>query len=313
MSQDGGHLTDNTIDKLAHELVTLRDLLRYAVSRFGAARLSYGHGTTNALDEAVFLLLESLHLPIDDINPFADARLTFDERKLLLQRIDERIAGRKPAAYIVNRAYIGGIPFYVDERVIVPRSYIGELLLSGRLASDGLGLINEPEDVSTVLDLCAGSGCLAVIAAKLFPHAEIDAADFSADALEVARINIVESGEKSRIELFHGDLFEPIKANRYDLILANPPYVDRDAMAALPPEYRHEPPMALAGGSDGLDIVRRILKEAKQHLNPKGLLLCEIGKGRAILERDYPEIDFFWLDTEESSGEVFCLGTASLS
>jgi ribosomal protein L3 glutamine methyltransferase len=306
-------LSDNTIDKLAHELLTLRDLLRYAVSRFGAARLSYGHGTANPLDEAVFLLLESLHLPIDDINPFADARLTFDERKLLLQRIDERIASRKPAAYIVNRAYIGGMAFYVDERVIIPRSYIGELLLSGRLGSDGLGLIDEPQNIQSILDLCTGSGCLAVIAAKLFSNARIDAADLSADALAVARINIGESGEESRIELFHGDLFEPLQTNRYDLILANPPYVDRHAMAALPKEYRHEPAMSLAGGSDGLDIVRKIVKEARHHLNPKGLLLCEIGQGREILERDYPEIDFLWLDTEESSGEVFCLGAASLS
>jgi ribosomal protein L3 glutamine methyltransferase len=306
-------LTDDTIDKLAHELITLRDLLRYAVSRFGAARLSYGHGTTNALDEAVFLLLESLHLPINDINPFADARLTFAERKLLLQRIDKRISTRKPAAYIVNRAYIGGIPFYVDERVIVPRSYIGELLLSGRLGSDGLGLTAEPQNIESILDLCTGSGCLAVIAAKVFPTAQVHAADLSADALEVARVNIAESGTEHSIELFHGDLFKPIKANRYDLILANPPYVDRDAMAALPKEYRCEPTISLAGGSDGLDIVRKILEQAKRHLTSRGMLVCEIGRGRAILERDYPEIDFFWLDTEESSGEVFCLAAASLS
>jgi ribosomal protein L3 glutamine methyltransferase len=305
-------LTDDTIDRRAAELITLRDMLRYAVSRFRAARLSYGHGTANALDEAVFLLLESLHLPIVDINPFADARLTHDERKFLLKRIDERINTRKPAAYLVNRAYIQGIPFYVDERVLVPRSYIGELLLSGRLSSDGFGIITEPQYLKRVLDLCTGSGCLAVIAAKVFPKAQIDAVDLSADALEVARINIVESGEESRISLFHGDLFAPIEANRYDLILANPPYVDRDAMLALPPEYRHEPPMALAGGFDGLDIVRRILTEAKQHLEPEGLLLCEIGQGREILERNYPELDFLWLDTEESSGEVFCLSAVSL-
>jgi ribosomal protein L3 glutamine methyltransferase len=303
-------LTD-PLDKLAGELITLRDLLRYAVSRFEAAHLAYGQGTANALDEAAFLLLESLHLPIDDINPFADARLTLAERKLLLKRLRERIDTRKPAAYLVNRAYIGGIPFYVDERVIVPRSYIGELLLSGRLHRDGLDLIQEPEAVGRVLDLCTGSGCLAIIAAKLFPAAEIDATDISTEALAVAARNVADSGLQNRIKLYEGDLFEPVAANRYDVILANPPYVDAASVSSLPPEYLHEPQLALAGGRDGLDIVRRILSDARRHLAPDGLLLCEIGSGREILERDYPEIDFFWLDTEESSGEVFCVKPGS--
>ena len=301
------------LDHLAAELVTLRDLLRYAVSRFNAAKLFYGHGTNNALDEAVFLLLESLHLPIDDVNPFADARLTLDERKLLLSRIEERIQNRRPAAYIVNRAYIGGMPFYVDERVIVPRSFIGELLLSGRLAGGGLGLIEEPGSIGSVLDLCTGSGCLGVIAARLFPLAVVHATDLSSDALAVARRNIADTGEESRIELYEGDLFAPLPEGRYDLILANPPYVDEEAMAALPPEYRHEPAMALDGGSDGLAVVRRILAEANERLAPEGLLICEIGRGRALLERDFPELDFLWLDTEESSGEVFCLQAQALS
>jgi ribosomal protein L3 glutamine methyltransferase len=303
----------STLDQLAAELVTLRDLLRYAVSRFSAAKLSYGHGTSKALDEAAFLLLESLHLPIDDINPFADARLTLDERKLLLARIEERVQNRKPAAYIVNRAYIGGLPFYVDERVIVPRSFIGELLLSGRLGGDGIRLIEEPDSIGSVLDLCTGSGCLAIIAAKLFPQAGIHATDLSKDALEVARRNVVDSGEESRIELYEGDLFAPLPAGRYDLILANPPYVDESAMAALPQEYRHEPAMALDGGRDGLAIVRRILGRANERLAPRGLLICEIGRGRAQLERDFPKLGFLWLDTEESSGEVFCLEARALS
>jgi ribosomal protein L3 glutamine methyltransferase len=304
-------VSENPIDKLAGELVTLRDLLRYAVSRFEAAHLAYGQGTANALDEAAFLLLESLHLPIDDINPFADARLTLEERKLLLKRLGERIESRKPAAYLLNRAYIGGIPFYVDERVIVPRSYIGELLLSGRLDRNGLGLIHEPEAVGRVLDLCTGSGCLAIIAAKLFPAAEIEATDISREALAVAARNVAESGLQNRIKLHEGDLFEPVAANRYDVILANPPYVDAGSVSSLPPEYLHEPRLALVGGRDGLDIVRRILNDTRRHLAPGGLLLCEIGGGREILERDHPEIDFFWLDTEESSGEVFCVNTGS--
>ena len=303
----------SSIDHLAAELVTLRDLLRYAVSSFNAAKLSYGHGTDNALDEAAFLLLESLHLPIDDINPFADARLTLEERKLLLSRIEERIQNRKPAAYIVNRAYIGGMPFYVDERVIVPRSFVGELLLSGRLGSDGLGLIENSDSIGFVLDLCTSSGCLAIIAAKLFPQARIHATDLSKDALEVARRNIADSDKENRIELYEGDLFAPLPKGRYDIILANPPYVDEAAMAALPPEYRHEPAMALDGGRDGLAIVHRILAGANERLAPRGLLICEIGRGRALLERDFPELDFLWLDTEESSGEVFCLHSSDLS
>jgi len=303
----------SSLDTLASELLTLRDLLRYAVSRFNGAKLAYGHGTSNALDEAAFLLLESLHLPIDDINPFADARLSLDERKLLLARIDERVSSRKPAAYIVSRAYIGNMSFYLDERAIVPRSFIGELLLSGRLGSDGWGLIEDHAAISSVLDLCTGSGCLAVIAAKLFPCALVHATDLSSDALEVARRNVAESGEESRIELYEGDLFAPLPKGRYDLILVNPPYVDEEAMAELPPEYRHEPAMALDGGRDGLAIVRRILAGVKNRLTPDGLLICEIGQGRELLQRDHPDLDFLWLDTEESTGEVFCLKAGALA
>jgi ribosomal protein L3 glutamine methyltransferase len=297
---------------LAQELITLRDILRYAVSSFSEARLSYGHGTPNALDEAVFIILESLHLPIGDINPFADARLTLAERRMLLTRIAERITTRKPAAYLLHRAYMGAEAFYVDERVIVPRSFIGELLLSGTLTGEASSLIPDPAAISTVLDLCTGSGCLAVIAAQRFPAAEIHAADISADALAVARINIAERGLESRITLFQGDLYQPLGQNRYDLILANPPYVDAAAMASLPPEYRHEPKTALAGGIDGLDTVRRILSGAPLHLSASGMLVCEIGRGRETLERAYPHIPFLWLDTEESEGEVFCIAAEDL-
>jgi ribosomal protein L3 glutamine methyltransferase len=297
---------------LAQELITLRDILRFAVSSFNEARLSYGHGTANALDEAVFIILESLHLPIGDVNPFADARLTLAERRMLLTRIAERITTRKPAPYLLHRAYIGTEAFYVDERAIVPRSFIGELLLSGTLTGEASSLIPDPAAISTVLDLCTGSGCLAVIAARRFPAAAIHAADISADALAVARINIAERGLESRITLFQGDLYQPLGQNRYDLILANPPYVDAAAMAALPPEYRHEPKTALAGGIDGLDTVRRILSGAPLHLTASGMLVCEIGRGRETLERAYPHISFLWLDTEESEGEVFCIAAEDL-
>jgi ribosomal protein L3 glutamine methyltransferase len=305
-------VTENATDHLAQELTTLRDILRYAVSRFSEAGLSYGHGTLNALDEAVFLILESLHLPIGDVNPFADARLTLAERRMLLARIVERIATRKPAPYLLRRAYIGAEAFYVDERVIIPRSFIGELLHSGTITGEVSSLIPDPAGISSVLDLCTGSGCLAIIAAQHFHLATIHAADLSKEALEVARMNIAQRGLESRITLFQGDLYGPLGTNHYDLILSNPPYVDAAAMTALPPEYRYEPEMALAGGVDGLDIIRRILSHAPLHLTASGMLVCEIGHGRAILERDYPHIPFLWLDTEQSQGEVFCVAAEDL-
>jgi ribosomal protein L3 glutamine methyltransferase len=248
---------------------------------------------------------------VDDINPWLDARLARPEREALLARIGARIQTRKPAAYLTGRTYIQGIPFHVDERVIVPRSYIGELLFSDLIGGDGFTIIADPSAVSRVLDLCTGSACLAILAAKVFPNASIDAVELSQAALAVARINVAESGESERIQLLEGDLFQPVGKERYDLIIANPPYVDAEAMAALPPEFQHEPALALDGGEDGLDIVRRILAEAPRHLNPGGGLLCEIGRGREILVDDYPELDFFWLDTAESEGEVFWLAASA--
>jgi ribosomal protein L3 glutamine methyltransferase len=291
----------------AADLITLRDLLRFAVSRFTEAGLAFGQGTTGAVDEAAFLILESLHLPVDDINPWADARLTVPEREMLLARIEERVVSRKPAAYLTGKAYIQGVPFHVDERVIVPRSFIGELLFTDLFGGDGFTLVPDVTAVGRALDLCTGSGCLAILAARIFPNAEVDAVELSPQAIEVARANIADSGFADRLNLFQGDLFQPVASERYDLIITNPPYVDAEAMDELPPEFRHEPAMALDGGEDGLDIVRRILAEAPRHLNPGGGLLCEIGRGREILEDDYPELDFFWLDTEESAGEVFWL------
>lgn len=294
------------------ELVTIRDFFRFAISRFNAAGLAFGHGTTNALDEAAFIVLEALHLPIDKLDPFLDAKLTLPERQRLATLIEARITTRKPAAYLLGRAYVGGIPFHVDERVIVPRSYIGELLAGDVFTGVTGEMLGDPAQVARVLDLCTGSGCLAVLAAMAFPQAEIDAVDLSAAALEVARRNVEESGYADRIRLVEGDLFGPLGAERYDIILTNPPYVDAEAMAGLPPEYRHEPALALAGGQDGLDIIRRILGHAAAHLTEAGGLLCEIGTGRDRLEADFPGLPFIWLDTEDSSGEVFWLAAAAL-
>ena len=286
---------------------TLRDFFRYAVSRFNAAGLAYGHGTDNALDEAAFLLLEALRLPIDRLDPFLDARLTEQERARLHELIDARIETRKPAAYLLGCAYMHGSRFHVDERVIVPRSYIGEIIF-GEAVQGATPALFDPREVHQVLDLCTGSGCLAILAAEAFPHAVIDAVDLSPDALEVARWNVRESRHAARITLIEGDLFVPVHGTRYDLILANPPYVSAAGMAALPPEYRHEPGLALSGGGDGLEIVRRILHEAPAHLGANGGLLCEIGTGRALLEAEFPRLPFTWLDTEASRGEVFWLG-----
>jgi ribosomal protein L3 glutamine methyltransferase len=294
---------------ITDEFLTIRDMLRYAVTRFNASGIAFGQGVSNAVDEAAFIILESLHLPVEDINPWLDARLTDDERTILAKLIDNRIFTRKPAAYLLNKAYVQGIPFYVDERVIIPRSFIGELLFSDTFED----LVPEPAAITRVLDLCTGSGCLAILAAMVFPNARVDAIDISGDALEVARKNIEEHALESRITLYEGDLYKPLKNQRYDLILTNPPYVDAEAMDRLPPEFRHEPQLALAGGDDGLDLVRRILGGAPKFLAPEGALLCEIGRGRAILEHDFSDLEFLWLDTEESSGEVFWITREGLT
>ena len=285
-------------DERLADFATLRDVFRYAVSRFNAADLAYGHGATNAVDEAAFIVLEGLRLPIDALDPFLDARLTRAERSRLLALIDARVATRQPAAYLLNRAYIQGVPFYVDERTIVPRSFIGELLFAG-LVGDGAP-IDDPDAVARALDLCAGGGALAILAARVFPHASIDAVELSPDALTVARRNVDEHRLADRVKLHQGDLFAPLGAQRFDVILANPPYVDAESLADFPPEYAAEPRLAHAGGRDGLDVVRRILAEAGAHLTQEGLLVCEVG---------------LWLETEESEaeGEVFVLSAADLA
>ncbi|MGY4422621.1 ribosomal protein L3 glutamine methyltransferase [Bradyrhizobium sp. JR6.1] len=297
----------------AGELHTLFDFLRYAVSRFNAAKLVFAHGTTDPVAEAAFLICETLHLHPDQFETFATARVTIAEGKLILDLIERRIATRKPAAYLVNKVYMRGLPFYVDERTIVPRSFIGELLDSHFGGDDdGTSLIGDPEQVESVLDLCTGSGCLAILAARHFANAAVDAVDISKDALEVAARNVADHGLDDRLTLHRGDLFKPLGDRRYDLIISNPPYVDAEGMAALPRECRAEPKIAFDGGADGLDIVRRLLDEAKRHLTPQGGLLCEIGRGRDNLEAAYPNLPLLWLDTEDSEGEVFWIAAADL-
>ncbi|MEZ5821181.1 MAG: 50S ribosomal protein L3 N(5)-glutamine methyltransferase [Bradyrhizobium sp.] len=297
----------------AGELPTLFDHVRYAVSRFAEAGIVFAHGTTEPIAEAAFLVTESLHLHPDQFEQFAHARVTSAESRKILGLIERRIATRKPAAYLVNRIWMRGLPFYVDERTIVPRSFIGELLDSHfGDGEDGASLIGDPAEVNSVLDLCTGSGCLAILAARHFPNATIDAVDISKDALAVAARNVGDHGLDHRITLYRGDLFTPLGSKRYDLIISNPPYVDAEGMAGLPPECRAEPKLAFDGGDDGLDIVRRILTEAKAHLAPQGGLLCEIGRGRDNLEAAFPQLPLLWLDTEDSEGEVFWIAASDL-
>jgi ribosomal protein L3 glutamine methyltransferase len=311
----GGRAAPASPRLAAAELKTLLDFVRYAVSRFVEAKLVFAHGTTDPVAEAAFLVCATLHLDPDQFETFAAARVTAAEARQILDLIARRIATRKPAAYLVNKIYLRGLPFYVDERVIVPRSFIGELLdqhFSGHDAAEGVALIDDPASVYNVLDLCTGSGCLAILASRHFPNALIDAVDISKDALEVAARNVADYDLEDRVSLRRGDLFKPFEAKRYDLILCNPPYVDAEGMAALPRECRAEPKLAFDGGADGLDIVRRILAGAASHLTPQGGLLCEIGRCRPALEAAFPELPLLWLDTEDSEGEVFWINAADL-
>ena len=297
----------------AGELLTLLDFVRFAVSRFVEAELVFAHGTTDPVAEAAFLVCETLRLHPDQFEAFATARVTAAEGKQILGLIERRVTTRTPTAYLVNKIYMRGLPFYVDERTIVPRSFIGELLDShfggqeneGDEDVTGGSLIPDPAAVENVLDLCTGSGCLAILASRRFPNAEIDAVDISKDALDVAARNVADYGLQHRLTLHRGDLFKPLGDTRYDLIISNPPYVDAEGMASLPRECRAEPKLAFDGGADGLDIVRRILDQAKPHLTPDGGLLCEIGRCRPALEAAYPQLPLMWLDTEDSEAEVF--------
>ncbi|GJG95566.1 50S ribosomal protein L3 N(5)-glutamine methyltransferase [Cupriavidus pauculus] len=282
-------------------LQTVRDLLRLAVSRFTAARLSFGHGSANAYDEAAYLVLHTLNLPLDTLDPFLDARLLPEEVDAVLKVIDRRVTERVPAAYITHEAFMHGLRFYVDSRVIVPRSFIGELL------QDGLEpWIGDIEQIGPVLELCTGSGCLPIIAAHVWPNANIDAVDISSDALAVARRNVADYKMEGRISLYEGDLYTPLPSGTtYDVILTNPPYVNEQSMRELPAEYLAEPRLALAGGDDGMDVVRGIIAGAKKRLNPGGVLVVEIGNERKYVEAAFPDLDIVWLSVSAGDDQVF--------
>jgi ribosomal protein L3 glutamine methyltransferase len=305
-STDPQKTPKNTENK-ASAVRTLGNFVEFASNAFRESGIAFGHGTDNERDEAAFVALEGLGLPIDDLDGNWDRILNDGEREKLLGITNARIETRKPASYLLNKAYIQGLPFYVDERVIVPRSFIAEILCH----ENGFSGIPDYESVKSVLDLCTGSGCLAILAAYLFPNAKVDAVDLSKDALDVARRNVSDHNLTKRVTLYEGDLFAPIQGKTYDIILTNPPYVDKEGMDALPAEFRHEPAMALAAGDDGMEIVHRIMTEAKPHLNDGGGMMCELGRCAPALETAYKN-PFLWLSTENSDGEVFWIKKKNL-
>jgi ribosomal protein L3 glutamine methyltransferase len=282
--------------------------LRFAVSRFNATGLFFGHGSTNAFDEAAYLILHTLHLPLDRLEPFLDARLLPAEAHQVEKVLERRIGERLPAPYLTHEAWLQGYRFYVDERVIVPRSFLAPMVLQQMQP-----WLAEPENVFRALDLCTGSGCLAILLAEAFPDAEIDAVDLSQDALEVAQRNVADYGLNERITLHQGDLFAPLAGMTYDLIVSNPPYVNAASVAALPPEYRHEPALALGSGEDGLDATRNIMRAAAWHLNPGGLLAVEIGHNRARMEAAFPDLELTWPEIEGGADTVFVITREQLT
>ena len=283
------------------ELRTVRDLLRYGVSRLQQAGVFFGHGSANAYDETAYLILHTLHLPLDLLDPFLDARLTTSEIRGVLGILDRRARLRLPAAYLTHEAWLGDYKFYVDERVIVPRSFIAEII-PGQFSP-----WVKPANVTRILDMCTGSGCLAILLALAFPEAQVDAVDVSAGALAVAARNVKDYALEQRVHLIESDGFAALDGKRYDLIISNPPYVDQEAMAALPAEYRQEPALALASGADGLDFVKRLLGQSRTHLNPGSHLVVELGHNRAVLEQTFPALDFTWVSISGGDDLVFLL------
>jgi ribosomal protein L3 glutamine methyltransferase len=289
------------------ELVTVRDWLRYAVTRFNRAGCFFGHGLADAYDEAVYLILHTLSLPLDRLEPFLDACIPGDEREAIFEVIEKRAVERLPAAYITGEAWLGDFRFQVDPRVIVPRSYFAELL------HDGFSpWIQDPEAVTAAMDMCTGSGCLAILMAHAFPNAHIVAVDLSRDALDVAAANIAAYGLEDRIELVQSDGFTAVPEQPFDFILSNPPYVTRESMEALPAEYLHEPGIALGSGEDGLDLVRKLLADAPRYLKPEGLLAVEVGHNRAIVEKAFPDLAPTWLSAPSGDDKIFLLEAGQL-
>jgi len=297
-----------TTNQITTELQTIRDWLRYAVSQFEASDIFYGHGTDNAYDEAVWLIMSALHLPMDTLSNFLDARLTASERSKLASFIDQRITQHTPTAYLLKEAWLQGLKFYVDERVLIPRSFIAELL-----NTDLSPWVEFPEMIESAADICTGSGCLGVLLASVFPNAAVDVIDISQDAIDVANINIANYGLDAQVTAIKSDMFSALTGKKYDIIISNPPYVDAPSMAALPAEYQNEPQLALGSGVAGLDHTHTILREAANYLNDDGILIVEIGHNRDALEAAYPNIIFNWLEVSSGTEFVFLLTKSQLT
>ncbi|NMM38517.1 MAG: 50S ribosomal protein L3 N(5)-glutamine methyltransferase [Glaciimonas sp.] len=291
----------------AHPFSTPRDLFRYAITRFNTEQLFFGHGSSNALDEAAYLILHTLKLPLETLDPFLDAHLLPEEVAAILEVIERRATDRVPAAYITHEAWLGSYRFYVDERVIVPRSFIAELI-----PEFFAPWISAPEAVTNILELCTGSGCLPIMLADAFPNAHISTTDISKDALDVAFRNVADYDLEDRITLIESDLYTNVPDKKYDLIVANPPYVNNGSMGQLPREYLHEPQIALAGGDDGMDLVRKIVAGAAQRLTEKGLLIVEVGNERTFAEAAFPDLELTWVTTSEGDDMVFLITAEQL-
>lgn len=292
---------------ISNQLITLRDFIRWSASRMNEAELHFGHGSDNALDEAAALVLQTLHLPADLHSDYFSSALTADEKQAILTRLRQRIEERIPLAYLTQRAWFMGLPFYVDERVLIPRSPLAELIEQQFSA-----WIADPDEVAHILDLCTGSGCIGIACAYAFPDARVDLTDISEQALEVAQLNVEEHGLDDQIDLIQSDLFAGLCGRRYDIIISNPPYVGADELAELPTEYTHEPALALASGEHGLDAVLTILREAAQHLNAHGILIVEVGNTQQALSEALPDMPFIWLEFERGGDGVFLLTAEQL-
>ncbi|HVV69780.1 MAG TPA: 50S ribosomal protein L3 N(5)-glutamine methyltransferase [Gammaproteobacteria bacterium] len=299
-------MKNSSLDHAIRELQTLRDMVRWGASQFNAANLTFGHGIDNAWDEAVFLARHALHLTPAEDDKAADAKLLISERLHIAQLFQRRISERKPAAYLTREAWFAGLPFYVDERVLIPRSPIAELI------EHGFSPWLDETPITRVLDLCTGSGCIAIACALAFPEAEVDAVDICSEALEVAKQNIERHGVTNSVNLINSDLFSGLIPRSYDLIVSNPPYVNAEDMTQLPPEYHHEPIIALAAGEDGLDLVVRIITEAKHYLSPQGVLIVEVGNSAPALEARFPDLPLLWLEFKHGGHGVFVLTAEQL-